>query len=149
MVRGRYSSSEPTSGTIGAPHIQTPSQAEYGLEGDFASEQGTRPNEGSGSPDGPASPKSPRVREEEKFMRTIIITIAFTMLALLRLQSDGAIVEMTDGKMIRHSSLATWYAKQISVSPQLTIKDGEVSSDGRTLLLLMEGEAQPSVHRGK
>ncbi len=82
-------------------------------------------------------------------MRTIIITIAFTMLALLRVQSDGAIVEMTDGKMIRHSSLATWYAKQISVSPQLTIKDGEVSSDGQTILLLMEGEAQPSVHRGK
>jgi hypothetical protein len=35
MVRGRYSSSEPTSGTIGAPSIQTPSQAKYGLEGVF------------------------------------------------------------------------------------------------------------------
>ena len=82
-------------------------------------------------------------------MRTIIITIVFTMLALLRVQSDGAIVEMTDGKMIRHSSLATWYTKQISVSPQLTIKDGEVSSDGQTLLLLLEGEAERSVHQRK
>ena len=82
-------------------------------------------------------------------MRTIIITIAFTVLALLRVQSDGAIVDMTDGKMIRHPSLAAWYAKQVSVSPQLTIKDGDVSSDGQTLLLLLEGEAERSVLQRK
>ena len=82
-------------------------------------------------------------------MRTIIITIAFTVLALLRVQSDGAIVDVTDGKMIRHPSLAAWYAKQVSASPQLIIKDGEVSSDGQTLLFLMERGGQPSAHQGK
>lgn len=82
-------------------------------------------------------------------MRTIIITIAFTMLALLRVQSDGAIVDVTDGKMIRHPNLAAWYANQVSVNPQLTIKGAEVSSDGWTVLFVLEGEAERSVHQRK
>ncbi len=82
-------------------------------------------------------------------MRTIIITIAFTMLALLRVQSDGAIVDVTDGKMIRHHSLAAWYAKQVSVSPQLTIRGASISEDGWTVLFLLDGKAQPSVHQRK
>jgi hypothetical protein len=82
-------------------------------------------------------------------MRTIIITIALTVLALLRVQTDGSVVDVTDGKMIRHPSLAVWYAKQASASPQLTIRGASISDDGWTLLFLMDGKAQPSVHRGK
>lgn len=81
-------------------------------------------------------------------MRTTI-AIVFTVLVLLRMLADGSIVDLTDGTMIRHPSLAAWYADQLAVSPQLTIKSASLSTDGKTVLILLEGEAQRPTHQGK